>query len=254
MRKCSLIFILTFFAGTIAHAEINMPTKRDRDKASGNQRTFVTSHPAAQYVAENTPPEKSAHMLNNEDALYLDAIRALQSGQYEAARAKLAELERSATDPDLKAEAAAAIGDSFYEQGDMGSARDSYERAIRLYPGNDQTEYIKGRLSQMGQMPAHERPAVSAAQPAPSANRDAAQTPVVRTPDRGNFSVQVGSFKAAQNASKLIAQLKGKSYDAYRLKIGKLYRVRVGHLASRSDAEGLAARLQKDGYPTRVTS
>ena len=249
MRKIFMLSVLVPFLAVNAHAEINMPTKRDRDKQAASQpkRTFVTSHPAAQYVAENTPPAKSAHMLNNEDALYLDAIRALQSGQYEAARAKLAELERSATDPDLKAEAAAAIGDSFYEQGDMGSARDSYERAIRLYPGNDQAEYIKGRLSQMGES-GRERPA-AAPRPVLTAGRAAVQTPA-----RGNFSVQVGSFKAAQNAAKIIAQLKDKSYDAYRLKVGKLYRVRVGHLASRADAEELAARLQRDGYPTRVTS
>lgn len=63
------------------------------------------------------------------------------------------------------------------------------------------------------------------------------------------FSVQVGSFRAAEQAETLRQHLLRKGYDEVRVQLsmvpgqGPWYRVRVGHFSARAAAAGLASRL-----------
>ncbi len=70
------------------------------------------------------------------------------------------------------------------------------------------------------------------------------------------FSVQVGSFANPQNAQRLAQKLINSQFEAYidQLNSGKtpLYRVRVGKLDSRSEAEKLKNSLEQKGYPARI--
>lgn len=70
------------------------------------------------------------------------------------------------------------------------------------------------------------------------------------------FTVQVGCFANINNAQKLVEKLKSKDFPVYIDEIGapdgRLYRVRVGKLKSRQEADGLKDILDKAGYPTRV--
>ena len=70
------------------------------------------------------------------------------------------------------------------------------------------------------------------------------------------FTVQAGCFANSVNAGRFLSKLKNKNFDAYIDEMnspeGKLYRVRVGKLKSRQEAESLKDALEKEGYPTRI--
>lgn len=109
---------------------------------------------------------------------------------------------------------------------------------------------------------------------APKIEPPAATTPVVppraevtpppRTPTParaapgGGWSVQVGAFSAAATARKLVADLGKDGLTAYVAPLergGKtLHRVRVGPVASKAEAEQLAARLKTRGMPGSVVA
>jgi cell division protein FtsN len=63
-----------------------------------------------------------------------------------------------------------------------------------------------------------------------------------------SWSVQVGSFPDVESATKRVAGLKDKGHDAYHLAVrirGKTwYQVRIGHFASRAEANMLHDRLK----------
>lgn len=219
MKRGVAALLLILLSAIPARADLNNPTKRDRMKG---QKVHTTSVPAP-----------SAPVYTAEDSLYLDAIRLLQDGQYAQARTKLTELERTASTQDLKAEAAAAIGDSYFEEGKIAEASRAYRGAIDNYSDNAQTPYLQQRLAEL--------------RPHAGASRSAVASGPVST-------VQVGSFKRARNANVLIDKLKTKGYDAFLNKADRMYRVRVGHFSTRLEAVELAVRLRKDGYPTKITS
>jgi len=103
----------------------------------------------------------------------------------------------------------------------------------------------------------------SARSPSPKAARPPAavppRPPPVAAAPSGGFSVQVGAFGEERPAADLHRRLAGKGFPAYVDASGegggRRWRVRVGPVASRPDAEGLARRLKREqGLPTWVVS
>jgi rare lipoprotein A len=74
------------------------------------------------------------------------------------------------------------------------------------------------------------------------------------SPQTGFFGVQIGAFKAEENAERLKAQLEGSyspvSIAPYDSPNGTFYRVRVGRLASEDAARQLASQLRSAGQFT----
>jgi tetratricopeptide (TPR) repeat protein len=70
------------------------------------------------------------------------------------------------------------------------------------------------------------------------------------------FTVQAGSFASAQNAKALMNKLKRNNFDAYIDELassnGPMYRVRVGKVSTRQEAENLKDSLEASGYPTHI--
>lgn len=70
------------------------------------------------------------------------------------------------------------------------------------------------------------------------------------------FTVQIGSFANQDNARKLLKKIETQNFSGYIDELnaagGMLYRVRVGKLKSRKEAEDLKAQLEKEGYPTKI--
>ena len=66
----------------------------------------------------------------------------------------------------------------------------------------------------------------------------------------------MGSFANQKNAQQLTQKLINSQFEAYidQLNSGKtlLYRVRVGKLDSRAEAEKLKNTLEQKGYPARI--
>ncbi|WP_127477462.1 SPOR domain-containing protein [Sulfurivermis fontis] len=94
-----------------------------------------------------------------------------------------------------------------------------------------------------------------AAQPKPAAPAPTTVKPVKPAevassqPAAESWAVQVGSFSEQANASRLRDSLRGKGYPAYvervKLSSGTAYRVRVGPVLTRADAESIQAKLAK---------
>jgi cell division septation protein DedD len=83
--------------------------------------------------------------------------------------------------------------------------------------------------------------------------------PVDTRPQPAGWFVQAGSFAHKKNASRLTSQLKGKGFSAFvaTAESGghQVYRVRVGPLGERRDAEKLAPSVAAaTGAPTEVVS
>jgi len=98
---------------------------------------------------------------------------------------------------------------------------------------------------------------VAAPQPAPAPPKPAAPVQPVKPAEVASgkpaaaesWAVQVGSFSEQANATRLRDSLRGKGYPAYveqvKLASGASYRVRVGPVLSRADAEAIQAKLAK---------
>ena len=75
-------------------------------------------------------------------------------------------------------------------------------------------------------------------------------------PETSVWSVQVKAFARQRDASNLAKRLKDKEYDAYvvsiQIKGRTWYRVRVGHLATQRDAQGLLLKLKREEKYTRA--
>lgn len=81
-------------------------------------------------------------------------------------------------------------------------------------------------------------------------------TPASEAPAGAAWAVQVGSFALQENAERLSDRLKNKDYSAFVMRNvvdGRVrYRVRVGPMASREEADKRAAELRDDRQPARV--
>jgi DedD protein len=87
-------------------------------------------------------------------------------------------------------------------------------------------------------------PAAAPPAPAPSAAAKAAE------PAGAGFAIQVAALNKADEADTIVKRLAGKGYPAYVVAPAKgapsVYRVRVGKFKERSEADTVAARLQKE--------
>lgn len=85
--------------------------------------------------------------------------------------------------------------------------------------------------------------------PAPPA---AAAAAVPTTPNRGNLTIQVGSFPDAAQANDRVNRLRGAGVDARVVRAdlpgkGTWYRVQIGGFGSREEAQGYAGQLRSKG-------
>ncbi len=113
-------------------------------------------------------------------------------------------------------------------------------------------------------------PAKSERQPAgspPAKGASETRHPERKTPEpatvsprgEGKFTVQVASFRKAEDADRLVAKLKKKQYPAYRIAgiipdKGIWHRVRVGGFDTSAAARAMAQKLKKDRITAFVVS
>ncbi len=98
-------------------------------------------------------------------------------------------------------------------------------------------------------------------QPAPTKTSEAPASKAAKvpaSPTEKAWAVQVGSFASQENAERLAERLRGKSYKAFVMRNvidGRVrFRVRVGPVIQRSEAELLATALREDRQPARILS
>jgi len=103
--------------------------------------------------------------------------------------------------------------------------------------------------------PPSEKPAPEKGKPKPPKPEPATVSPG----GEGKFTVQVASFRKAEDADRLVAELKRKQYPAYRIAgiipdKGIWHRVRVGGFDSSAAARAMAQKLKKDRITAFVVS
>ena len=87
---------------------------------------------------------------------------------------------------------------------------------------------------------------------------DIAASPEEERPNGILYRVQTGAFAVKANAQRLLAELKGKGYDAFITTVdlsGRiLYRVQVGAYSVRSNAENMRDNLKAAGYDAIIVT
>ncbi len=199
---------------------------------------------ASQYLSQNS----GAADVN--DVLYLQALSLLKLDRSDEARQKLRQLEAATPNAELKANASASIGDSYYYAGDHRHAYESYKETMEKYPKSDQSDYLRGRLmelsSEFGYTPAGAGP--------PKNILLSSRLKQASSEETLFYTVQVGSFSRPRNADELTAKLLRQGYSAYMAddKSHGMSRVRVGRFSSKSDAASTESKLKREGSPTKI--
>lgn len=212
---------------------------------------------------------------NSEDVLYLQALSLLKLNRGDEARVKLRDLENSFVSTDRKASASASIADSYDYEGNLSMATQAYEETLRKYPNSDQTNYAQFKLKELyaklgrprdadrfrtrtpDRNPGNARVKDSVSRPSRVTQVVMSSTPSwkqLSLEETSLFTVQVGSFAKVRNADALMNKLIHRHYTAYIDKDASsgMYRVRVGRLSNKSEADSLEAKLKSEGYPTKI--
>ncbi len=100
-------------------------------------------------------------------------------------------------------------------------------------------------------------PKPAPAKPAPAkADKAVAAAAPSKPAAAGNWAAQVGSFSKKSSATRITRELKASGFDAYVSEITQgdrtLYRVRVGPVISRAEAQALVTRLSSSGHAAKV--
>lgn len=76
----------------------------------------------------------------------------------------------------------------------------------------------------------------------------------VPPPETAVYKVQVGAFKAKENADNLAKELERKGYSTFVFLEQGLYKAQVGAFSQKENADRLAAKLRKQGYSTFISA
>ncbi len=183
----------------------------------------------------------SARDSRSEDVVMIRALSLMKLGRFEEARPLLEGLQKNAASSELRAQAAYSLGDSYYFKNDRLQADLYYKDALERYPDYGEAQQVRHLLGLSH--PRHQ-----------NVGGQAALLQQMGIEETLIYSVQVGSFSKRRNAERLLNKLMRKRLDAYiaQDETSRHFRVRIGHLTAREDAQSLESRLKKDGYPTKI--
>ncbi|MDD5136240.1 MAG: SPOR domain-containing protein, partial [Candidatus Omnitrophica bacterium] len=142
------------------------------------------------------------------------------------------------------------LGDSYLLEGNVEEAVKIYNGTKERFPSDKNITVVDSRLNDCLKKTGFPvRNPVILPPPVPQPQAEQAET-------EGRISVQIGCFKNRRNADRLSGKLTRIGYESYvELPFASgdnLYRVKVGRLKSKEEAENLAAILKKEGYRTKV--
>jgi len=211
---------------------------------------------------ENTVREgvKQAGNSREQDKIYYMIGTSLNKiGRYDLARKNFNQLVSAFPRSRFCPLAQLGIADSYYLAGDYKNAITEYEKYITKYPKSEGGATAYFRLAKSSQKEGKWQAArnyyqkVKSEYPVSFEAQMAAQALV---DEILFFTVQVGSFNKKSNAMKLCDELVKKGYPASIVRSEQpgeeSYKVRVGKLDAREEAEELAKKLRAEGLPTKV--
>lgn len=192
-----------------------------------------------------------------DNVYYLLALNYLKISDTEKAREKLQFIIDNFKDSKYFDSAKLAYADSFFLEQNYTRAKELYEALIKSSVKLSSTAYL--RLGQCalksGNWQEVKNYGDTLAQNYPLSLEAALFKELLKN-NEFFFTVQVGCFANLENARRLANKLKSENFDSYidelSLSGNRLYRVRVGKLKSRQEAEEQKLLLEKEGYPTRI--
>jgi tetratricopeptide (TPR) repeat protein len=166
-------------------------------------------------------------------------------------------------DSKFKEEAMMGLGDTYLLRHDYASARKTYNQILEANPGTKLKSQLLYRLSQAdfknGDLEQGKVYLGKVQEQTPLATelkRDKEEGAISEDISSVTYSVQVGAFSKRENAKSLLDKLLSKEYPAYIEEPSggskAVFRVKVGRLKAKADAEALRKQLTKDGYPTKL--
>lgn len=230
-EKIASILMIFFASGALAAASIDKLFLEGRYKE----------------VVDEASRKIESRSGRTDEVYYLKGLSELKLNRFSDARDSFNKILSKYQQSKLTFDAYTGIGDAYFLEGNVNEALRVYNEILVKFPEDRNITVIRDRIndcrSKMG----------LTEKPKPAGNVEYEKT---HQEISGNFSVQVGSFGSKNNAQKFEKKLRAKGYDSYiDLPVAEhdnLYRVKVGKLQSRQDAENLANRLKRDGYRTAI--
>jgi tRNA-2-methylthio-N6-dimethylallyladenosine synthase len=180
-------------------------------------------------------------------------------GRYDLARKNFGQLLTAFPRSGFCPLAQLGTADSYYMSGDYKNAFTEYEKYITKYPKSEGRATAYFRIAKSAQKEGKWQSARNYYQKVRSEypmSFEAQMAAQAMNEEILFFTVQVGSFNKKANALKLCDELVKKGYAASIAKSGQeaeeSYKVRVGRLDARDEAEELAKKLRAEGLPTKV--
>ncbi len=244
----TLLFILTFITNSYA---FNL----------SKIKTYVLS---GDYKAAITEGEKilasSGYSEQLDELYYILGLSYLKDGNYLRASDIFEIILKEFPKSTFKVEAKLGLGDSYFLRGDFEQAKNRYNDLLN-------SKYKAAVYYRLSQIELKQGNSEAAKEYLAKIKNDAPLNPevrlnkdlyVVKSKDLGIFyTVQVGSFANETNAVNLTQKLTQGGYAAYLEESvspagDKAYKVRVGKLYSRQEAEALEKKLSQEGHPTKI--
>lgn len=160
----------------------------------------------------------------------------------------------------LREDAKLGLGDTYFLRGDYDKAERYYQEILKANSRTKLKATLYYRLSQAGFKKGDTQRGKEYLDKLKNGfplNLEARMSADLALLSDIYYAVQVGAFAKSANARNLCDQLVRRGYDAYIEEIetdssARMYRVKVGRLQSRPEAEVLERRLAAEGYPTKI--
>jgi len=205
------------------------------------------------WLAENDAAPESA------EAYYLRGLSQIKLKNRPAGQADLEHARQKARRPDLKSHASATLGCMAFEDGRYDQAAALLNEAVAGLPARPPLDVVLFRLGtsqqRTGQWAASRKSFSRVASAVP-------QSPLILPARRKlnwpheHFAVQCGAFKTAGNATRAVADLRAKGFDAShrvdRRTGGGLYRVYVGQYTTWDQATRAMASVRATGRDAMI--
>ncbi len=221
----------------------------------------------ADYKAAISEGEKimagSAQSQESEELYYLLGLSYLKDGNYLRASDIFEIILNEFKTSKFRDEAMLGLGDTYLLKGDFTQAEAAYKKLLDIDPRTKLKAQAFHRLSQVGFKQGDtgqgKEYLEKLRQNFPLYTEAWLDKELCVLPDLSSgayYAVQVGSFASSVNAKRLTQKLIDKGYSAYMENVkteGKtIYRVRVGKVNSRQEAQTLEDKLSQEGYPTKI--
>jgi len=250
MKNLSLIFIIVL--------AIFIPLKNAASNKNFEEvETYILKEDYSQAIKA---AREILPLLSSTDvprAEFLLGCAYLKTGQQQKARKHFQLALKKTKDNNLIQRIELAICDSYYLEGEFKKAAPGYTKFLRKYRKTDYKEIVKFKLAKSylkeGQWKKAKKLLKDIAR---SLSIESESAKKILRENQFYFTIQVGSFQNRKNACNLQNRLKKEKFDCYitETKYHSLtfYRVRVGKLKTREQAERLLLQLKKKNLPAKI--